>query len=70
MTYLLYTIRLTMLVTIPINDVPLVYDKADNVSDDPNHRDDRSNNDAVHILNDVPHSVADRVDNSYRRIPG
>ena len=36
MTYLLYTIRLTMLVTTPINDVPLVYDKVDNVSDDPN----------------------------------
>ena len=36
MTYLLYTIMLTMLVTIPINDVPLIYDKADNVSDDPN----------------------------------
>ena len=36
MTYLLYTITLTMLVTTPINDVPLVYDKVDNVSDDPN----------------------------------
>ena len=36
MTYLLYTIRLTMLVTTPINDVPLVYNKVDNVSDDPN----------------------------------
>ena len=36
MTYLLYTIMLTMLVTIPINDVPLVYNNVDNVSDDPN----------------------------------
>ena len=36
MTYLLYTIRLTMLVTIPMNDVPLVYDEVDDVSDDPN----------------------------------
>ena len=36
MTYLFFTIRLTMLVTIPMNDVPLVYDKVDNVSDDPN----------------------------------
>ena len=36
MTYLLYRIRFTMLVTTPINDVPLVYDKVHNVSDDPN----------------------------------
>ena len=36
MTYLLYTIMLTMLVTIPINDVPLIYNNVDNVSDNPN----------------------------------